>query len=360
MTPSSSRPRWTLSVLTIPQREAYLARLLESLSDARLPRGTVVDVVYNWDTRERPHDIERRLHKVSRGLSLNVHFNMQRPTIGGGRVQQLNHCKTPLLAFVDDDLTIHGNVLAVLEDTMRRLPLGILGVQSLVEDTDKRCKPRRSTPSVDHDGVRFMPVQGMLVAGYRRLFLDIGGFNPRREFWGEWTELNLRMWRSGFPSAYVMDGAFLRHWEKAPESPTRNMARREDHVLWGLMCTALEYDAVDEHEDTEAFWDLVESRYIRYAFGEDLRIRDLLRSALRLTPRLSAEYPAIAQFRKRVREHPFQFKPFHRFTARDVTALLAHADARIGAYRQEAWDPAPAGSMSWVRSKLGRRGPSAA
>src|SRR6187399_3201205 len=101
MTPSSARARWTLSVLTIPQRERYLAQLLESLSESRLPSGTVVDVVYNWDTRERPHDVERRLRKVGRGLTLNVHFNMQRPTIGCGRVQQLNHCKTPLMAFID-------------------------------------------------------------------------------------------------------------------------------------------------------------------------------------------------------------------------------------------------------------------
>ena len=355
MTSSSARARWTLSVLTIPQREQYLAQLLESLSDSRLPRDTVIDVVYNWDTRERPHDVERRLRKTSRGLTLNVHFNMQRPTIGGGRVQQLNHCKTPLLAFIDDDLTIHGNVLDVVEDTMRRLPMGIVGVQSLVEDSNQRFKPRRSTPSVDHDGMRFMPVQGMFVAGYRRLFLDVGGFNPRREFWGEWTELNLRMWRSGFPSGYAMDGAYLRHWEDAPQSPTRSMVGREDHVLWGLLCTALEYEAVDEHEDSHAFWDLVEQRYIRYAFGDDVRHRDLLRSALRLSPKLSAEYPSISQFREFVRKHPFQFKPFHRFTERDVSQVLAHADSRIGEYRNEVWGSVPSGSMNWVRRNLLRQ-----
>ncbi|MBK9410492.1 MAG: glycosyltransferase [Gemmatimonadetes bacterium] len=202
-------------------------------------------------------------------LEVNVHFNTQKPTIGSGRTQQLNHCKTPLLAFIDDDLTVHGDLLGVLEEQLQSQPVGILGVQSLVEDSDRRFKPRRSTPRIDLNGLRFMPVQGMLVAGYRRLFLDIGGFNPRREFWGEWTEFNLRMWRSGFPTAYAMNGAYLRHWEKAPESPTRNMSGREDHVLWGLLCTALEYDAIDEREDTRAFWDLVESRYLAYAFGAD-------------------------------------------------------------------------------------------
>lgn len=347
-----SRAKWTLSVLTIPKREAYLAQLLESFGAANLPPGTVIDIVYNWDTRERPLEVERRLRRVSRGLELNVHFNSQRTTIGGGRAQQLNHCKTPLLAFIDDDVTVHGDLLHVLEEEMRRIPIGIVGVQSLVEATDRRFKPRRTTPSIARHGLRFMPVQGMLVAGYRRLFLDIGGFNPRREFWGEWTEFNLRMWRSGFPTAYVMDGAYLRHWEKAPESPTRNMAGREDHVMWGLMCTALEYEAIDSNDETRAFWDLVESRYISYAFGPSAPMRDLLRSALRLTPKLTAEYPAIAAFRDIVRQHPFPFMPFHRFTADEVTRVLAHAAGRIAEYRDDVWDTRRTRATRWVRRKL--------
>jgi len=194
----------------------------------------------------------------------------------------------------------------------------------------------------------------MLVAGYRRLFIDIGGFNPRREYWGEWTELNLRMWRSGFPSGYVMDGAYLRHWEKAPESPTRYMVGRQDHILWGLICTALEYEAIEEHEDTQAFWDLVESHYIKYAFGDDAPVRDLLRSVMRLASRLSAEYPAITQFREMVRTHPFQFKPFHRFNEQDVMQVLDHAERRIGAYRDDVWDSAPVRATRWVRSRFTR------
>jgi hypothetical protein len=349
---SSARPRWTLSVLTIPQREAYLAQLLQSLSTARLPAGTIVDVVYNWDTRERPFDVERRVRRAARGLDVRVHFNTQRPTIGGGRIQQLNHCKTPLVAFIDDDITVHGDVLGVLESTLRTQPVGVLGVQSLVEGSDRRFKPRRSTPRVSLHGLRFMPVQGMLVAGYRRLFLDVGGFNPRREFWGEWTEFNLRLWRHGFASAYVMNGAYLRHWEAAPNSPTRNMTGREDHVLWGLLCTALEYDAVDDRDDTEAFWHLVETRYLRYAFGENARMADLMRAALRLAPRLSAEYPAIARFRDAVREHPFDFKPFHQFAEADVRRVLRHAESRIAEYRDDVWDSAPVRAARWFRSKL--------
>lgn len=330
-------PRWTISVLTIPEREGFLTQLLSSI--ARLPQSPtlVVDVVYNRDIREDTNEVERRLARLQPQLNVRVHFNHMNPTIGGGRALQLNQCRTPLVAFVDDDLTLHGDVLGTVETLMRRLPLAAIGIPSLVEDSGRRFKPRDSTPSIELHGVRYMPVQGMLVAGYRRLFLDVGGFNPLREFWGEWTELNLRLWRCGFPTGYAMDGAYMRHWEQAPLSPTRNMRRREEHVLWGLMCTALEYDAVEEREETAPFWELLESRYVAYSFGADARIRDVLRTALRLLPRMAAAYPQIAAFRDLVSRHPFAFKPFQALTQDDVSAVTDRAARTIAPYRAAAW-----------------------
>ncbi len=152
-------------------------------------------------------------------------------------------------------------------------------------------------PHVITPEFRYQPVQGMLVASYTNLLRDVGGFNPRRRFWGEWTELNLRMWRSGFPTGHVMTGGYLRHWEKAPDSPTRNMDGRAKHVLWGLICTALEYDAVDMSQATETFWRLVQDRYLAYSFGEELSHQELLRATLELVPDLSAEWAAITAFR---------------------------------------------------------------
>ena len=178
------------------------------------------------------------------------------------------------------DAVVHGDVIGTIEDTLRSTPLGIVRLPSFEADTDTRFKPRDSTPSVEVGGVRYMPVQGMMVAGYRRLFAEIGGFNPRRQFWGEWTELNLRMWRHGYPTGYVLGRGFLRHWHKAPESPTRNMTGRELHVLWGLMCTALEYDAVSINEATDAFWRLAQDRYLAYSFGEQPSPKQLLASVL--------------------------------------------------------------------------------
>ena len=331
-------PRWTVCVLTIPQRESYLDRLFDSLRKLKIARSRwELQLVYNWDTTEEPYAVEQRLRRLGRGLPLIVHFNVRNPTIVGGRIQQLALCKSPLICFIDDDVTIHGDTFDVLEERLRDHPLGLVGVPSLVEDTNRLFKPRRGTPHVDAHGLRFMSVQGMLVAGYRRLIADVGGFNPRRMFWGEWTEMNLRMLRNGFPTAYAMDAGYLRHWHGAPESPTRNKSGRQDHVLWGLLCTALEYDAISIRPDTEKFWNLVERRYLAYSFGDKVSPSDLLHSVLRLVPRLAVEWPHIADFREVARKHPFQFAPFHELTPVDVAKVLEHAEEHIQPYRRAVW-----------------------
>jgi hypothetical protein len=179
--------------------------LFDSLRTLRLRRSRwELSLVYNWDTEEEPYEVERRLRKLGKGLPLSVHFNVRNPTIIGGRIQQLALCKSPLICFIDDDVTLHGDIFDVLEERLRDHPLGLIGVPSLVEGTNRLFKPRRATPHLDAHGLRFMSVQGMLVAGYRRLIQDVGGFNIRRTFWGEWTELNLRMLRR-LSTAYAMD-----------------------------------------------------------------------------------------------------------------------------------------------------------
>jgi hypothetical protein len=334
---------WTITALTIPGREGYLAGLLESLQKLPGVERAEISVIFNHDARGDRREIERRITKHSPTVPISVVFNGHDPTIAGGRAMQLGVCKTPLICFVDDDTTVHGDLLGTLEAAMRTLPLGLVGVPSLVEDTDVRFKPRDGTPSVTMDGVRYMPVQGMLAASYTNLLRQVGGFNPRRRFWGEWTELNTRLWRQGFATAFAMDGAYLRHWEKAPSSPTRNMSGRERHVVWGLLCTALEYDAVDINEATETFWRLVEERYLAYSYGDDLNYRNLMRTTLELIPLLGNEWGRIQEFRESTREHAFAFKPFHRFTDDDVRTVKRHAEREIRRFRAEA---------GWARRSL--------
>ncbi len=330
-------PRWTITALTIPGREAYLEKLIQSIDDVSIPGGARVVIVYNRPIRDELEKVERKLQSWSDTAEVDVFFNNGDPTISGGRNFQLNLAKSPLIAFVDDDVTLHGEAFEEIEDTLRSLPAGLVGLRSYVGKTDQVFKPRDTTPHVATPELKYMTVQGMLVAGYTNLFRDIGGFNPRRRFWGEWTEINLRMWRHGFPTGYIIRDAFLRHWEDAPDSPTRNLEGRARHVLWGLICTALEYDAVDVTNATEAFWRLVEERYLAYSFGEGLSPKAVLQATLELMPELSAAWGDISAFRTQVRAHPFDFKPFHPLTDKDVQRLLPYARKRIGEYRQGLW-----------------------
>lgn len=81
--------RWTISILTIPQRERYVEALIELLVAARTTRVADVSIVYNWDSRESPAVIEQRLRRACRGVPIHVTFNTTEPTIAAGRQQQL-------------------------------------------------------------------------------------------------------------------------------------------------------------------------------------------------------------------------------------------------------------------------------
>ncbi|MBL8958845.1 MAG: glycosyltransferase family 2 protein [Gemmatimonadetes bacterium] len=337
--------RWTISILTIPGREEWLGRLVESLMAARVDRRARLGIVFNRDVREDPAEVERQLRRTCGRAPIDVSFNMTAPTIASGRQAQLNACRTERIAFVDDDVTVHGDLLDALDDALARAPLALVGIPSFVNDTAVPFKPRDTTPGVTRGDVRYMTVQGMLAAGYRRLLLDVGGFNQRRRFWGEWTELNLRLWRLGYPTGYVMDGPYLRHWERAPDSPTRNRAGREMDILWGLICTALEFDADTITDDTASFWKLVEQRYLAYAFGPALNPQVLLSATLQLAPQLSAEWAQIMACRDLRRRDPFPFAPFQVMTEGDVAEVCARAEEQLGAYRGAA----TVGSMASVR-----------
>jgi hypothetical protein len=331
MTPASVL---TLSILTIPEREEYLGRLFKSVLDLGLSPPPRVDVIYNRPLDGNLGDVLERIRSFAPELSIEVYFNAGETSIVAGRNLQLSVCRTPLIGFTDDDMTLHGDVIPAILETLAEQPLGILGFPSFQEDSDTRFKPRETTPSVEWNKLRYMPVQGMLCAGYRALFADIGGFNPRRRFWGEWTEFNLRMWRSGFPTAYVMNRGYLRHWHGAPSSPTRNMTGREKHVVWGLICTALEYDAVDVNEATEVFWRLVEERYLAYSYGDELSPKNVLKTVLELVPQISADWGSIQAFKAEAAAHRYQFAPFHAFTLDDVKAVHEHARTAVQPYRE--------------------------
>lgn len=352
---STGRPRWTITALTLPTREEYVRRTIESINAVPPPGGAEILIVYNTRPSESSFDVEARISSYSKHIPVSVHVNGREPTIAAGRNLQLTLSKSPLICFIDDDITVHGNVFSAIEQTLLTSPVGLVGVPSVNAENGEPFKPRPSSPHIDHEGLRFMQVQGMLAAGYRDLFLDIGGFNPRRQFWGEWTELNLRLWRSGFPTAYNMDAGYLRHWEDAPESPTRNLEGREAHVLWGLICTALEYNAVDASEATASFWQLVEQRYLAYSFGDKLSMQELLRTTLELMPRIAAEWGQIAEFKEKVARHPFPFMPFHPLSQKDVEKVLNYAARAIRPYRSAVWDSGSPSEPSTVRGPIRRR-----
>jgi hypothetical protein len=340
------QPRWSVTMLTLPDREPYLLQLLKSLAEAGAAASTEVVVVYNGEPAESRDAITRRLAAACEPLTLRLRFNDGERTIAEGRNLQLAACRAPLICFVDDDITLHGDVFPALERALREQPVALVGLPSLQDDSDEPFKPRPGTPFVDAGGLRYMQVQGMLCAGYRQVLLDVGGFSPLRAFWGEWTELNTRLWRRGLPTAYRLGAGHLRHWRQAPHSPTRHRPDRALHILWGLACTAIEYDAVAASPASESFWAAIEERYLRYAFEVGATPPEVFRTMLELAPRLVEAWPAIRMARARAAGDPFPFSPFHPLCPGDVGRVRCHAARVLAPLKRMTFEsPRPARAM---------------
>jgi hypothetical protein len=340
------RPDWTLAILTLPSREEYLGRLVQSLAATVDPARAEVLILRNDGLEPLAADARARLEALAGALPLRFLAGHADPTITRGRNALLAACRTARICYLDDDVTVHGDLLRSLDDALAAEPLALVGLPSFENDSDRLHKPRPDTPAVAQASVRWMPVHGLLCAGYTEVFRDAGGFRERRRFWGEWTELNIRLWRMGLPTGYWMGGAHLRHWTAAPDSPTRNRARKEHDIVWGLLCTALEYDAGVGTPGSEAFWQLIATRYLPYAFGRGLSAERVFAVTVELLPKLGAEWRSIEADRKRAQRHPFDFRPFQPLTMRQVASVRRYARRALRRVRAAAGGLVPDTEMS--------------
>lgn len=151
---SSAKYLWTITVLTIPGREKYCKQLIESLNETPLTSPAQIAVIYNRRSSGDIYAIEKQIKSYSEKLPLSVYFNSHDTSIVGGRNFQLNVCKSPLVCFIDDDVTLHGEIFPVLEHKLKEKAIGILSVKSYREDSEELFKPNENTPQIDYNGIR--------------------------------------------------------------------------------------------------------------------------------------------------------------------------------------------------------------
>jgi hypothetical protein len=322
---NTPRRDWSLAILTLPSREEYLGRLIESLAAGVDASRAEILILRNDGTEPLSAEAQEQLQARAGAMPVRFLAGDVDPTITKGRNALLAACGTPRICYLDDDVTVHGDLLGSLDAALAAEPLALVGLPSYENDSDRLHKPRLDTPAVDQGKVRWMPVHGLLCAGYTEVLRQAGGFRERRRFWGEWTELNLRLWRLGLPTGYWLNGAHLRHWTAAPDSPTRNRARKEHDIVWGLLCTALEYDAGSDTPGSEAFWQLISTRYLPYAFGRGLSAERVFAVMVELLPNFGAEWTGIEADREVARCHPFDFRPFQPLSPAQVAGVRRYA-----------------------------------
>jgi hypothetical protein len=242
--------------------------------------------------------------------------------IAEGRNALLKTVKTPLMAYVDDDCSFGGRpVFPDLEASLKSAPLALVGIPSYRDGTEEIFKPRKETPRVVIDGTTYMKVEGMFGASYTRLLRDVGGFNERKKFRLEWTDLNMRLWRSGYATGMLMNSGHLRQWFDAPDSATRNLDSRAQHIIYGDLATHLEFKG-----DLSAKSIKHRAERLRHKFNGTAQDASVAVS------RVFSDLSEIKKYRTHILTLPFNSGPKSR---KDWLTLSQFSSKAISAYRND-------------------------
>ncbi len=201
---------WTICTLTIPSRDIYLRRMLDSLEKER-GHGLNIKISYNSPLDDGVKELSDRLLRDYEDTEIRF-YDSQYYGIPEGRNRLLSLVQTPLVAFLDDDCTIEGeDVFFKLEETLKKTSLGLIGLKSFCRDSDEIFKPRPRIPQKKIGNILYANVEGLLGASYTQLLRDIRGFNERKRFRMEWMDLNTKFHRAGYPTGIDLEAGFLRH-----------------------------------------------------------------------------------------------------------------------------------------------------
>lgn len=326
---------WTLEILTIPSRDFYLRKLIDSTAE-QIKGGLNVRVLYNSPEDKNTKNLAEQLQRDY--PSLQVFSYRSKDSFYGiseGRNHLLQGTETPLVAFIDDDCSFDGEShFEKLEDTLRKTSLALVGLPSLRNDSGRLFKPRKEAPKQLIENVTYMDIEGMFAAGYTQLLKDIGGFNERRRFRMEWVDLNTRLHRMGFTTGIDMNAGFLRQWFLAPDSATRGKKKRISEALYCFLSTIIEFDCCSEQELPERMFHVAEKYFLRQDNGKNLIQRELMREIAKEIPRVFEDRKSIERRRTFLRTLPFKFLPYEPITREDWLMLIDYSKSKIEKYKE--------------------------
>ncbi len=334
---------WTLCTPTIPSRDKYLRKMLESVR--KVQAGLKVRVLYNCP-RKNAEDLASRLNRDYLEVDVlfcpeeqgetrednSTLFHRRKYGIPYGRNQLLASVKSPLIAFIDDDCTFEGkDIFLKLEKRFRETSLGLIGLPSYHESSGVLIKPRRVYQKINKNGVVFDSVSGIFVASYAQLLRDFKGFNERKERM-DWTDVNLRVQRGGYPTGIDMEAGLVRHWVSAPDSLTRTQSSKMHlGMLYCLYSTALEFDCFGDTLSARKMWELVlgDGYYQGETSFEQLSI-----DTLNIMPQILADAAEIKRDREFIRSLPFRnIMPYAPLKETDWEKLVEYSTLEIEKYK---------------------------
>ncbi|HIH32013.1 TPA: glycosyltransferase family 2 protein [Candidatus Woesearchaeota archaeon] len=321
----------SLGIITLPSRKEYLFKLLESVKSVS-SSGIRVNILINAKVDNNGAGNLENAVKEYPNTTVTT-YNSETYSIPEARNKILSICETPLIGLIDDDCTIHGeHVFENLVDTLKKTNLAMIGLKSYVDDSDVMFKPRKTTPKEVINGVTYMKIEGLFALAYSQLLRDVGGFNERKRFWMEWTDINTVMHRNGYPTGLDMNAGYLRHWMGAPDSATRGRKDRVYDVIYGLLATGLEFGC--DYNVTELkMWEMAESTFLKYENENDIKVRELLPKLVTVLPRIIRDAEKIKVYGDRLKSLPFNIMPFENITREQWLELTQYASHHMQKYK---------------------------
>ncbi len=262
---------WTLTILTIPSRERYLNNLIKSIINSVDSSEIKVDIIGNQKKTNRFHCMLKRAVKTlsNEGIESRILFNNTgdfRYTVG--RKFALEQITTPFTIFLDDDVTINGRLLEPLKETFQNSSAAMVGLRSFINNTNIPFKPYDEEPCYVHNDIVYMPLIGLLVAGYTALLKKFKLFEHGSWYGAEWAFVNTLAMRQGLaPAMNFHTHTYLSHWLDAPDSPTRNHKDMKVMQIRSMLQAVFELGLFPNRRESKVYWTIVEKYYLPRVFG---------------------------------------------------------------------------------------------
>jgi len=296
-----------------------------------------LEVIIVDDTPDE--SVESAVKSSFDGAQTPIHYMHPKKNqgISGAKNLGVKHAKHSILVFLDTDVMVEEDTVPKLIGTLKDNPTTALvggSVHWIGGPRDGQMhKPETMMRRYGRGRVKYVEaVHGCLLCCYKQAFDEVGGFDTLFNMHGENADLDIRLWRAGYPLAYNPD-AILYHRYESSYSITRNVVDRHINIMRSMLLLCYKYDVKPDKDLYENFSVWMQDNWMRKTFASGKPF--LMAAALAESVDWLISNRNRIQKRHRGVPHKFDFKPYEVFSdKRTLKECLTSAKKRIASLRR--------------------------